>query len=1214
MKKRGDYDIGLQTNVFKKWILAMKMLTCLLFLSFSALYATTNAQVVVSIKVENASLEEVFRQITQQTGYHFVYSSNELKGNKKINLNVREVELNELLKKALKDTKLRHLINDDIIMIIPYKESLTQLQQAITITGIVRDSEGLALPGVSVSIHGTRIGTTTDANGRFSLSVGNAENIELRFSFIGMKPRIVAYKDRPREGEWVIVMEDEMTEVDEVIITGYQRIKKHELTGSVASIKAAEIMQDGKFSISQMLEGEIAGMMVTVNSGEPSATPKIRIRGTSSIVGSKAPLWVLDGVILDDPVSIDYSDLNGDDAAYLIGNAIAGINPYDIESISVLKDAAAASVYGVQAANGVIVVNTKRGHVGKPRVTYNGSMSLNARESYGRLELMNAGERIQLSKDIIDQHLTYKRFPTLGYENLYFKYVNNEISGEQFEREVQKMSDRNTDWFDLLFRDALSTNHTVSLSGGSEQTRYYASLGYTNTPGTAKRSDSERYTLMMKLNSYLNEKLYAAVQINASMTENKGFYTGVNPSQWAYKTSRTLPAFNEDGSDYYIPTTSTAYREDGYYNINYLNELRNTGQQGRISSMTANLNLQWHIWDFLKYDVTGTIVNQRSTSQSWATDRSNVVARTRGYNYDSPSVTPGSAQYLASPLPQGGIFSNGETEQTSFTLRNQVDYSNTFGGMHTVSAMLTSEIRSVVAKGYSSTAYGWLHDRGQVFDPVVNSTNLNGYLSRIGNPSITDNTKNYVSWLGFASYIYNNKYFVNFNIRMDGSNQFGDNPKYRFLPVWSLSARYNLMGEEGIRRSLPFVSELSLRASYGIQGNVDKGTSPKLVARVGSIDSRTYLAKSTIQYYPNPDLRWEKTTSYNLGLDFNLWKGRLSGTFETYKKKGTDVIMNKQISGVNGVGYLKINGADMNNTGIEVDIVGYPVKNKNFEFGIGIKYGYNKNKLVKANDGKEITLADRLSGDALVEGETVGTIYSYHFAGLHPDNGYPIFYDKYGNTTFSKEVEENGANVTKTFPNFSIYEEEAGLVKSGIIDPPSSGGIQFHFRYKNWRMKTNFTYKFGGVSRLPDIYNKEYSSIFDPTLNVSTELNNRWRKPGDEKHTNIPALYDHQTYSQLEERPLDANLTERSGIYIYDQSSVRVAKTDNIRLNNISLSYMLPEQWLKKMRVSNMSFTLQATNLFLIADKAWLGFDPEMGKSANVSLPRTYTFNMNINF
>ena len=1213
--KKWKCDMGGNTCDFLKWMLTLKMLFFLLIITSSAATANANAQVRLNLEVENVTLQEVFKQITRLTGFEFVYSNNELPKGDKVTLKAEDMVLTDVLAACLKDTGLWYLIEDEIIVISPKLSNPANQQQQqaglIVITGKVQDVDKKPIAGVSLVVKGTPVGTITSVNGIFSLRVPTTPGVELVFSFIGMKKITIPLKNRPETGEWVITMEEDPLRLDDVIVTGYQNIAKHEMTGSAKKIRAEDILQNSRVSISQMLAGEVAGMSVVLNSGEPSATPKIRIRGSSSILGNKAPLWVLDGIILDDPrglATVENLDMNSDDAPYLIGNAIAGINPQDIEDIHVLKDASATAIYGVQAANGVIVVTTKKGRSGKPRVSYNGNISLNMRESYGSLYLMNAAERIQLSKEIIDANLIYRRFPkNEGYEGLYYAYMNKNITFEEFETEAKRMADRNTDWYALLFRDAVSNSHTVNLSGGSDGTTYYGSLGYTDSQGTPIGSLARRYTAMLRLSSWLKpEKLYINFQVNGSMSQNDGFYSGVNPDQWAYTTSRTIPLYKDD-LFYYFEKDATHVSDRGPYTMNYMNELENTGQTGKVTNLTVKLDAQWNIWNGFRYEFSGSVINQKSNSVSWATELSDVVARVRTYNYEWAEAS--STEEQQSFLPFGGIYSNSDSEQTSYTLKNTVAYSGDIGEDHTVGAQVTMEIRSVVANGYSATAYGW-YKVGQTVDPLVTANNWTRF--RDGSqlrPTITDNTKNYVSWVGMASYSYRDKLVGSFNIRMDGSNQFGENPEYRFLPVWSLGGKYTISNEPFLQGN-PVLSYLAIRGSYGLQGNVDKSTSPDLVSTVAKYNANKHWWASDIRYYPNPNLRWEKTKSYNIGLEFSFFDGLFSGSLETYKKMTSDLIMNKQVSVVNGMGRFKINGGEMTNTGVEVDIILKPIRRGDWRLAVAFNYAYNRNKLTKANDDKEITLNDKLDGNALAVGETMGTIYSYRFAGLDHDTGLPLFYDMYGESTYINRL-------GKVSPNFTIYEQEAGLVKSGVLEAPSFGGFNINLSYKKWSLRSRFSYAFGGVKRLPIIYNiyDAYIRVYDPTFNVTKELKDRWKQPGDEAHTNIPALYDDDTYNSISKRPININLTERPGTRLYDKSDVRVAPTDNLRLNGLSLGYLFEgNNSLKSMGISSMNISFETTNLFLIADKRWHGRDPEKGASSNASLPRTFTCNIGITF
>jgi hypothetical protein len=631
-----------------------------------------------------------------------------------------------------------------------------------------------------------------------------------------------------------------------------------------------------------------------------------------------------------------------------------------------------------------------------------------------------------------------------------------------------------------------------------------------------------------------------------------------------------------------------------------------------VTNLNAKLDLRWNIWDKLRYELSGSVVSQNSTSQSWATEYSNNVASIRGYPYGA--VDPGSPEEQMSALPYGGTFSNSNSEQLSYTLRNILAYEKSLSENHVISAQATSEIRSVVTKGFASTAYGWRQDRGQLISPVVELSNWEKVAKAISKPTITDNVKNYVSWLGLASYAYKGKAMLNGNIRMDGSNQFGDNPKYRFLPVWSVSGRYILTEEEFLSDN-PVLSYFALRASYGLQGNVDKNTSPDLVARIEPYNSHYHFDMSTIAMLPNPDLRWEKTISYNAGMDISLWDRRIAGTVDVYKKMGSDIILNTQVSHVTGETSVKINAGDMENTGIEFDLTGYPVRTDNWEFFVNLVFAYNKNVLTKAkvlidshDEGKSIkeNKEHMVDGSALIVGEALGTLYSYRFAGLDSTTGLPVFYDN-GSTTY---LNSNGEKV----PNYMIIPETADLVKSGVRTPPTTGGINLSLRYKNLRLRTNFTYSLGGVKRLPNLYNS-VNDLLDPSTNVSREYVDRWKKPGDEAFTNIPVLYDYNTY--LSSGPYYKPYTTSSpisGRTLYDRSDYRVASTDNIRMNSITLSYLFHDKWTEALHVSDVMVSFQVTNLFLIAQKEWHGRDPEQSTSANASLPKTFTLNLNINF
>ena len=896
----------------------------------------------VTLDLKDVPMETFLNTVKQKAGINMLYNSQMFKGVEPVTVKATNEPWRELLDRVLSPKGFTYATKDGIV-VIKKKDQKTR-----TLEGKVVDEQGGELPGVTVLILGKErnIGTMTDADGAFSLGLPEGD-VTIRLSFVGMQTLEIHTGKLNLDKEHTFKLKPDSKQLEEVVVTGYQNVNRRELASAVSQIEMDEIKLSDKFSIDQMLAGQVAGMSVTTTGGGPSATPKIRIRGTSSLYGNTAPLWVLDGIILDDnSVNWDASgnlDPLAEDAQYLVGNAIAGVNPNDIESITVLKDASATAIYGVQAANGVIVVTTKKGRNGPAQVTYNGSVSINQRENYRRLYLMDAGERVQLSKDLLDSGLSYTRKDfNLGYEMLKAQYDAKKLTRSQFDAAVTEMIDRNTDWFDLLFRNAVTQNHTLSLSGGNESTTYYSSVGASISQGTAREEVSKRYTATLKVNSWISPKVYIGFQLNGSITDNQGYHSSFNPDSYARETARTIPAYNADGSlFFYRPyeSFSTSNMANQTYAFNALHESQTTGNYADLASLTGLMNFVWKIYDGLRYEMTGSYVYNATKTTTWAQEDSYYVNQLRGYVFDELEF--GSSFWNESVIPQGGVLSKSEATKTTLDIRNTLSYSKDFKG-HLVSALATSEIRSVITDGFSGTHYGWMPERGQVISPSYTDAYIVDLKNGAFTPVITDNRANTVSWIFSGIYSYKDKYTLNANVRMDGSNQFGENPKYRFLPIWSVAGKYALTNEAFMKPYEDWLSYLALRLSYGIQGNVDKGTSPDLVMQIGSIDSNTGMATSTVAYWPNEDLRWEKTTQYNVGLDFSFLLDRITATVDFYKKVGTDMIVNKTISAVNGYTIRKINGGNVNNSGVELAVKFTPLQTKDM-------------RLIKTNSSRPMT-------------------------------------------------------------------------------------------------------------------------------------------------------------------------------------------------------------------------------------------------------------------
>lgn len=757
-------------------LLPIKVTTLLTVGMVTLASASTFAQR-IQLTAKNQHVKTVLQQIEEQSGYSFIYDSKILAHGKSINLNLDTEDLDKALVKLASKLNVDYSIVNKTITLTKARAT----QENITVNGkvLLKESDS-ATPfpqaGVNILVKGAGKVITTNAQGEFTLTVPASSILEI--SFVGYDK--VEIKASDLQNSPVVTLENSSNMLDEVVTTGYQKFNKRELASSIVSIKAKDVVVAGAMSIDQMLQGKVAGMSVQFTSGEPSAAPKIRIRGTSTINGNKAPIWVIDGVIQETAMPFNASDVNSPDAAYLIGSSISGLNPQDILTIDVLKDASATAIYGVKAANGVIVITTKNGERGRPRISFNTALTVNEKPSYSKMNLMNSQERIQLSKEITDAGLQYRRSPKdLGYEGLLMQLYNKEITHDQFVAGSKQLETMNTDWYDLLFRNALSQDYTLSISGANDDADYYVSLGYNNSLGAAIGSASDRLTSMVKVGTRFSDNFKVGVKLNGSKGKNDGFF-GINPNDYAYKTARTISPYTENGDLFYYNLGST----NRVTSFNIFNELNETKSIGNTESFGANLDLDWKIKDYLSFKSLVAYNISNAKSKGYATENSYHIAEIRGY--DVGAVVPLSDEELDSRLPYGGQLNLSTNTATSLTFRNSLDFTKLFAERHHVNVFAGQEIRVNGNNGYGDTSFGYDNEGGERFTPPMLTDNYIKYLYD-SSPTITDREARFTSWFATGSYTLDSKYILNGNIRWDGSNKLGQNPKYQYLPVWSMA-------------------------------------------------------------------------------------------------------------------------------------------------------------------------------------------------------------------------------------------------------------------------------------------------------------------------------------------------------------------------------------------------------------------------------------------
>lgn len=1180
MKKKGTKWLFERNNQLRKLFKIMRLSVILLFIGMHLTFANVGAQSKVTIEHQFVTYQELFTQIQKQTGLTVVYSNNELNKDKKIQAGFVQMELKDVLDKVLAGTNLSYEFMDEFVILKVIMKD--EKKKTVSVTGKVVDEKNMALPGVTVMVKDLKLGTTTGPDGRYVLTIPKVDNILLVFSFVGMHTQEVKYTGQDSVN---VVMKDDIEVLEDVVVTGYGNMSKGNYTGAATTMKAEDIMMAGVSSIDQMLQGVVPGMLVQQGTGMVGASPKIRVRGVSSLLGSQEPVWVVDGVIQRDPQPFNSEDntkfsVDADDISQLAGNAISWLNPNDIESITVLKDASATAIYGSEAANGVIVITTKKANVGKVSVAYSGDFSIGQRPRYGLYNQMNSQEMMEFSQEMYEDRVSYpSKVLSIGFAGLLQSYLNKEISKKEFDQQYEKMATTNTDWFDLLFQNSFSHKHSLSLAGGSEKIQNRTSLGYTDETGEAT---GNKVTLLTATSNttvnLMNNKLIVNLLLKGTWRKVKGFAYDVDPFSYAYNTSRVIPMYSEDGSLYYhekwANESSTVINNKTSYLYNIQNELDNTGSENNTKTWGTTLDVKWNILPGLDYQGLVSYSSSSADVKKYATERSFYVASLRGYDY---GVYESSApEFAYTRLPFGGLLETGLTDVSTVTVRNALVYDHMFEDIHRLTLQLGVETNSSKTRGTTSKRYGYLKDRGETFiklpltysDLAWEGDLLDNDLAQ-GEAMVLNKIDNKLSEYISAVYTYDGRYVLNASARLDASNRFGQDKNKRFAPTWSVGVKWRVAAER-FAKNLWWLNNLDLIASYGFQGNAVESVSPYLIAKDGGVNEYYNAYLLNISSLPYPDLGWEKTKTYNFGVDAALLDGRLNFTVN-YFKKISDVLSSRNIPRENGMKNAVVDGGEMTNTGYDFVINVIPVRTKDFTWQLSLNTSETKNKV---NKNQRInTLNDYLEGSAVVDGEAFSTFYSFKYNGLNDENGTPEF-------AYMDVL--NGASPL----NY--------LVKSGKFTPDFSGGLNMCFSLGNWSLFALFNVQWGGHARLPKLYDTDNNyGIPTPEQNVSRDLALRWRKVGDK--TNIPSIPTSEAYIDL---PATASVasTERKLYDMYNNSDLRVANTDFIRCRSLSLSYEFNQKWLSRIAAQRFVIKASMTNPFMwVSDSKWDGLDPETG-------------------
>ena len=1055
-------------------------------------------------------------------------------------------------------------------------------------SGRVVDSDGLGVIGAGVVCSGRPDrGTVCDEDGSFRLEVPKGIS-KVEISALGMQS-VVYDLENSAVKDALIVLEYESTMLDQVVVTGYAQTTVKRITGSVGILNSDSFKDKPLASVSSLMQGEVAGVQVQAVSGQPGTQSRIRIRGTNNLSGSSNPLWVVDGV----PLQNESPNLSSEEMAAgafdnIFISGIGGINPNDIESITILKDAAAAAIYGSRAANGVIVVTTKRGSEGRLKLSYSNNFTWSFRPQRN-LELMDSGEKIAWEQELWDEFAADRYAAAQSDNTVIYPVVGivgqvragcGQFAGWDKARQdayLQELASSTTDWYGELFRNAFSHNHHLSLSGGSDKAAYYISLGYNDDNGMLINNRYQRYNVNSSLTLTPARWIKLDIGNDFSRQSSKSPDSYVDAFKYAYFANPYEKVRNEDGSW----AADNTYFSLGYYNgrgveevmpldgFNILKELELNSTTTVNISNTLRAQADIRILEVLKFvGLLSWSYSDNSTDK--IVDASTYTAFRDRLGYDDKSQTK----------LYGSITQN-RGKRSSYVARGHFAWNQSFG-RHTLNVIAGAELRGSDSNTVYSKRYNYNPITGTSSMPSISGP-TDEWVKEVERLSGEYFTRSrYASFYASADYFLGKTIVLNASVRTDGSSNFGS--ERQFNPTWSAGAAWHL-GEEKWMQRQRVLSHATLRAAYGFTGDVNTSAPHYLVMQYALQEYRYVNGKSymmgSIPTAPNPDLGWEKTRDAKVGIDLGFLKDRLCLQAETYYRLSTDVVTSSRVASTSGYTYVYYNSADLMNSGVEFTLNGKIVRSRDWNVGASLNFADNYNKVLSYKPASStITAKDRY-----VEGYPVGAIISGRYEGIDPVSG---------------------------LYNFRLRPDAEVLTPSDLNDPdnyrwylgttiaPFTGGFNINASWKLLRLSVSGVYSFGnkvyemidspasylnarhdGVST--ESVQSQYSDLYSNHLNVRRDRTSRWTE-SNSSGTLYPRIYDcyGTRYNFAQTNPMDWNIV--NAIYLKDVSYLRI--------KSIVLSCELPQAWLKKIRMEKICFNLSLNNMITIS--SYDGMDPEV--------------------
>ncbi|WP_298394706.1 TonB-dependent receptor [Flavobacterium sp.] len=1028
-------------------------------------------------------------------------------------------------------SKLRLLLTVFLSLIIQ-----NAFAQEKVVTGVVKDVNGLTLPGVNVVVKQTKTSAQTDLDGKYSIKASEGNTIE--FSFIGNKNSNITVG---KSNSYNIVMQSNVELMDEVVVVGYGTQKKKEVTSSVSKIKGSDIQGLITPSFESQLAGRASGVQVTTSTGIVGAAPRVRIRGVASINSGTQPLYIVDGIPM-------YS---GDLGGYADANALGDINPNDIESFEVLKDGAAAAIYGSRAANGVIIITTKKGKKGTMKVDYSSTSGFAS---------------------------PFKTFDLLKTAD--FLTISNEKRTNAGQAPWAAGSDFDTDWQRaVLNRSAFQMDHSLSFNGGNEKTKYFMSMGYSTQEGIAVSNEMTRYTFRSSLDHQIAKWLTIGANIGLTRTEYEGLNTGRNSlSGNMFNAIRQLP-----NTPIFDSTNPTGY------NINL--STGNVGQGTNLQPVGDNISNIAYVLNFNKFK---SKINRTIISAFASVD----IAKGLNYRFQASADNAITGGFLYwNPVHGDGRGSNGRLQNNNTDLmrwntQNILNYNKTLFDNHNISATAVVEYQKERNESFFGVGTNLL-------DEFYNQNLVTGsYGTQESGGGITE--VGIMSYVGRLSYNYKQKYFLQGSLRRDGLSKLA--PETRWTTFTGYSGGWNIAKENFMSSLNKYISEFKVRGSYAEIGNTEIGTYPYL----GLTSASQYGTLNGIAFtqFGNDQLQWETSKKFDFGVDMALFNNKVKLTFDYFKNDTDGLILNSPVPPSLGVPNNSIskNIGSMLNDGYEFGLDVSIINNQNFKWDVNANLTLQSNEVTSTPNGVDLiggssTDVNIAPNIIIRQGESLNSLYGFQYWGVNPANGFPVYYKANGTLVQGNPASQSYSvfdpnNPSNTSTSATLTQADKKILGNTI--PKYFGGFSSRMSYKN--VDLSFLIRFSGGNK---IFNSTRRELMNMNLNNNgTEILGRWQSPSNPGDGWTPILYANSNTFLNQ----SSNATTRF-----------VEDGDFISFDNITLGYNFPKKLMEKIKVENIRLFVQGQNLFMITD--YKGLNPEMetaGVDIN-GTPRGKIFSMGIN-